>query len=599
MVDVSALATETTLSELKTTVDDISLQLLTPARSWAEVDFNLQSSDIVQGPGKWQLPQSGEDGWQYLNNVIGGATLYFYSNTPLVANNFGLESDVTLGSLTTMWFIGNFRALTANNPNRKFYLSVYTKPTGTNDFQPWFHSSKVWQLPTSAKTSKGVDSFYYSELDLSTIYKEYDHIQYELALSNGECGPNEVIQFMALSVDSQTPANNFDGIVKYAGFSTAGGTNRVIKFTNLSDKKLADENLTKLTVTDGNLQVNIMNDVTLASGSEVEVSNMVDVSALATESTLSTLSTLVSTQSAYDRFQTEAVVTDVKLDTIISNMSLTNFNVNNLTKCDTDNVAIPAGVNVNNFPSSFEVSNFPSSTEVSNFPTSTEVSNFPAKQSVFVENTAEGFDLNVNVTNASLAITTASALDTNITNTSLDVHAYASSNGSTWHHLKSDATGHLIVHAEARDGNNNRITSTEDGTRRGLDVAVIGTATISGSVTASANQYGSYGNLANNVASLLSGGVTSGLNVSAWSYFVGAYEDSNGATVGTISLEYSFDNITYYTLFNTQISPSGSSPRRANINKQDIPAVNWIRLRNGTTSTLTSLTVTLLGGSVS
>jgi hypothetical protein len=280
-------------------------------------------------------------------------------------------------------------------------------------------------------------------------------------------------------------------------------------------------------------------------------------------------------------------------------MSLTNFNVNNLTKCDTDNVAIPAGVNVNNFPSSFEVSNFPSSTEVSNFPTSTEVSNFPAKQSVFVENTAEGFDLNVNVTNASLAITTASALDTNITNTSLDVHAYASSNGSTWHHLKSDATGHLIVHAEARDGNNNRITSTEDGTRRGLDVAVIGTATISGSVTASANQYGSYGNLANNVASLLSGGVTSGLNVSAWSYFVGAYEDSNGATVGTISLEYSFDNITYYTLFNTQISPSGSSPRRANINKQDIPAVNWIRLRNGTTSTLTSLTVTLLGGSVS
>jgi hypothetical protein len=105
--------------------------------------------------------------------------------------------------------------------------------------------------------------------------------------------------------------------------------------------------------------------------------------------------------------------------------------------------------------------------------------------------------------------------------------------------------------------------------------------------------------VANN-ASILPSGVTSGINVADWSYFVGAYEDYNGATTGTISLEYSFDNITYYTLFNTQIFPSGSgTPRRANINKQDIPAVNWIRLRNGTSSTLSSVTLTLLGGSVS
>jgi hypothetical protein len=152
----------------------------------------------------------------------------------------------------------------------------------------------------------------------------------------------------------------------------------------------------------------------------------------------------------------------------------------------------------------------------------------------------------------------------------------------------------------AQDGAGNDITSTTaTGGIRGLDVAVIGTATISGSVTASANQYGSYANAANNI-SILPSGVTSGINVSTWSYFVGAYEDYNGATVGTISLEYSFDNITYYTLFNTQIFPSGSgTPRRANINKQDIPAVNWIRLRNGTSSTLSSVTLTLLGGSVS
>jgi hypothetical protein len=214
-----------------------------------------------------------------------------------------------------------------------------------------------------------------------------------------------------------------------------------------------------------------------------------------------------------------------------------------------------------------------------------------------------GTSVDANITNASIPITSASTLDTNITNTSLDVHGYASSDGNTWHHLASDANGRLNVNARAHSGTGQDITATVvtgTVTYTALDVAVKNAVAVTGSVTASANQYGSYGNLANNVASILTGGVTSGIDVSAWSYFVGAYEDYNGATVGTISLEYSFDNITYYTLFNTQIFPSGTgTPRRANINKQDIPAVNWIRLRNGTTSTLASVTVTLLGGSLS
>jgi hypothetical protein len=74
-------------------------------------------------------------------------------------------------------------------------------------------------------------------------------------------------------------------------------------------------------------------------------------------------------------------------------------------------------------------------------------------------------------------VSISTTVDTNVTNTSIDVHGYASSDGTTWHHLKSDQTGHLIVHAEVRDGNNNRITSTEDGTQRGLDVCLINSAT--------------------------------------------------------------------------------------------------------------------------
>ena len=114
-----------------------------------------------------------------------------------------------------------------------------------------------------------------------------------------------------------------------------------------------------------------------------------------------------------------------------------------------------------------------------------------------------------------------------------------------------------------------------------------------------AKQYGSYGNVANNLASLLPSSATSGIDVSAWSYFVGYYQDYNGATTGNIGLQYSFDNITYYNLFGTTIFPSGTGTRTATIYKQDIPGINWIRLYNETSSTLISVTLTLLGGSVS
>jgi hypothetical protein len=197
---------------------------------------------------------------------------------------------------------------------------------------------------------------------------------------------------------------------------------------------------------------------------------------------------------------------------------------------------------------------------------------------------------------------------------SVQTHNFASSNGTDWHHLASDANGRIITLSRTHDGYGNDITSTLNGGVRALDVAISGNPVveisgnpiveISGNVvvSASANQYGSYGNLCNNVASILPAGVSSGIDVSAWSYFVGAYQDyyNSTPTTGFLRLEYSFDNSVYYDLFNTTISPSGAgTPRTATIQKQDIPAINWIRFKNDTNGTMTSITITLLGGSLS
>jgi hypothetical protein len=67
-------------------------------------------------------------------------------------------------------------------------------------------------------------------------------------------------------------------------------------------------------------------------------------------------------------------------------------------------------------------------------------------------------------------ISTKNGIDSNIINTSLDVHCYASSNGSTFHHLSSDSNGQLNVHSKLQDGAGTDLTSTLNGSKQSLDV---------------------------------------------------------------------------------------------------------------------------------
>jgi hypothetical protein len=82
---------------------------------------------------------------------------------------------------------------------------------------------------------------------------------------------------------------------------------------------------------------------------------------------------------------------------------------------------------------------------------------------------------------SSITATTVGAkvgIDSNIINASIDTHNYVSSDGTTWHHLASTATGQLIVEAKCHDGTNNPITSTVIGSDRALDVNVANTSAI-------------------------------------------------------------------------------------------------------------------------
>jgi hypothetical protein len=192
--------------------------------------------------------------------------------------------------------------------------------------------------------------------------------------------------------------------------------------------------------------------------------------------------------------------------------------------------AVSGSVSVSNLPAtqpvsgSVSISNLPATQPVSG---SVSVSNFPATQPISgsisnlftldtttvstntkldtIHSDLDGltFDgssnLNVNVVAGSISVSsvnikdsagnnlnsTSNALNTYLTNSSVDTHCYASSNGTTWHHLSSDSNGQLNVHSKTQDGAGTDITSTLNGAKQSLDVNVSNTVPVSGSVSVS------------------------------------------------------------------------------------------------------------------
>jgi hypothetical protein len=69
-------------------------------------------------------------------------------------------------------------------------------------------------------------------------------------------------------------------------------------------------------------------------------------------------------------------------------------------------------------------------------------------------------------------------LKTNIQNSSIDTHCYGSSNGTTWHHLKTTTGGNLITESKTHDGANVPITSTLNGAKQSLDINVANTGAL-------------------------------------------------------------------------------------------------------------------------
>ena len=271
--DISTLATEATQAEIKTQLDKLTftndklkvIQEPLVVSEPAFLDFD-QNSEQVTGDspvGCWYNPNDEVEGWGYSNLTVGGAQVYYYTNTGLVAN--AAEGNITLGSVTSGFCVASLNTITTTD--NTWIMGIYTKPTGSGDAQPWYKSRKSYQVTSSFPISKGVDYLFYWGTNPTTIHPELQHVEMSLASTQGTAAPSEIVQFMSLNVPSTVPQFQFVGRVKRAGY-VRSGVAREVHFLN-SNGVRAEKRLHQLkfdtlveNIGQGALFVNVENQLT-------------------------------------------------------------------------------------------------------------------------------------------------------------------------------------------------------------------------------------------------------------------------------------------------------------------------------------------------
>jgi hypothetical protein len=145
------------------------------------------------------------DGWNWSNLASGTKiNLYFY---------VGTSDNKTLDDLEEL----NFSMV--NYSSKKPFIVVYTKPTGTDDYEVWYHS-KVYYRPSNDFVVGNVHYTYGDDTHLNLDNKPKKPITYSHA--DGEALATEEILYITLHTSSPEDVGNYSFTLDHFGYKFAG-----------------------------------------------------------------------------------------------------------------------------------------------------------------------------------------------------------------------------------------------------------------------------------------------------------------------------------------------------------------------------------------
>jgi hypothetical protein len=427
-------------------------------------------ADSLPTPNPFVADLLGREGWWYSNqgNVANKSNIYWYANPPTGDPSGFQENDMTFSQLSTMYsvitcdFVDN-GSLTIPT------MGIYSQPTGTNDIAPGFaHSRWVYQLSSAdrAKLRKGETILIYTGATRPEVFNElpaYPLVQVSVI---GEAQPSEIIGYM--TVNTQATTSTIAYLLQYVGYlNSAVGHIKQYGFKN-SKQRLAQSNLASLTVVDGVLSVSSSGG---GGGGGGVVQGISTTSGVAVDINASP------SGEGINRLLVSSFIDDGTNNLSINNDgSITAISLVTAKDADSagDNMDIFA--RANRLFTDTEITGG-GNTLVVNEDGSINVAGSGSDGKAYLYSGNEASAITATV------VDTKTGIDANIVNVSLDTHCYGSSDGTTFHHLKTTANGNLITESKTHDGSNNPITSSVVDTKRGLDVNIIAGGGGGGNVT--------------------------------------------------------------------------------------------------------------------
>lgn len=256
---ISGFATETTSTEIKN-----KLPALNSNREYNEVYLNtaVATAVIADSTTNPREDENKRNGWYWKNeNENDKFNWYFYS---------GENKNYTVGDLKYFYFDALHQVIA--DENSICYFILYTKPTGVNDAEVWYHSAITYKVSDISDISQNITRFTTSDAELVNENELPIKILDNKTVI-GEGLDNEEILYLTLQTDSATPQNNLDVLVSQVGFKLNENDYNTKLYSRKNDNKELEATLETLN-----------NKIIACDTGSVNVSNQ--ISGFATETTL-------------------------------------------------------------------------------------------------------------------------------------------------------------------------------------------------------------------------------------------------------------------------------------------------------------------------
>lgn len=160
--------------------------------------------------------------WYYKNTNSGAPKINWY-----IAPNIGMTVGDVIG-----FYLYLFNGVTTSNDNTPF-LTIYTKPTGSNDYASWYHSSCTYVL--NQTVTPVANTRYTFFMNVSSTCPNPNHygstlVAMQISTVNnpkGDYQPDQEILAFSIGTNSASPYNSVEfGLSKF-GIMTYDGTTEI------------------------------------------------------------------------------------------------------------------------------------------------------------------------------------------------------------------------------------------------------------------------------------------------------------------------------------------------------------------------------------